>query len=289
MSRRLPRALLPWLAASSLAGCDLGASAGKAAPLRINGSTTVNPIAAEAAEILRAERGLEILVDTQGGSSGGIALLGEGRVEIGMSSRPIEPSDRARFPGAEFVAHRVGVDAVALVVSADVWEAGVRSLSRDQMRAIYERRVTSWREVGGPDLPIAFFVKEPGRGTWEVFAAWLYGSARDAPAARFPEVGGNEETRSKVASTRGALSQLSVSWADGATVFALAIEQQGSAVAPTPAAIASGAYPMSRALLLVTNGSPAGDARAFLDLVLSSRGQALVRKHGFLALADLER
>ena len=44
-------------------------------PLRINGSTTVNPVVTEAAEALRAERGMTIHVDTQGGSSGGIFTL----------------------------------------------------------------------------------------------------------------------------------------------------------------------------------------------------------------------
>ena len=42
--------------------------------LKINGSTTVNLPVAEAAEILRAEQKMEIQVDTQGGSAGGISM-----------------------------------------------------------------------------------------------------------------------------------------------------------------------------------------------------------------------
>ena len=56
--------------------------------LKINGSTTVNLPAAEASEVLR-EKGLNIQIDTQGGSSGGISMLGEERVDIGMSSKKI--------------------------------------------------------------------------------------------------------------------------------------------------------------------------------------------------------
>ena len=51
-----------------------------AATLKINGSTTVNLPVAEAAEILRAEKKMDIQVDTQGGSSGGISALGDGLV-----------------------------------------------------------------------------------------------------------------------------------------------------------------------------------------------------------------
>lgn len=261
----------------------------RADTLKINGSTTVNPPAAEAAEILRAEKGMQIQVDTQGGSSGGISMLGDGLVQIGMASKPLSDELRGRYPDVHFKQIHVGEDAVALVVSKDVWDAGVRSISKEEMQAVYERRITNWKDLGGPDRRIAFFNKEPGRGTWEVFAKWLYGSSKKAPRANFLEVGGNEEARNKVSSTRGALSQLSSSWADGKRVFALAIKQSdGSMVLPTNKNIASHLYPMSRPLYLLTNGEPQAEVKVFVDFVLSERGQALVRKHGYLSLDQLK-
>ena len=258
-----------------------------AEPLKINGSTTVNPPVAEAAEILRAERGMEIRVDTQGGSSGGISMLGDGLVQIGMASKPLGAEDRAKYPSVPFHPTRIGEDAVALIVSKDVWEGGIRSLSRQEMRDIYEGRITDWKALGGKPQRIAFFNKEPGRGTWEVFAQWLYGSAKAAPQASFPEVGGNEEARNKVASTRGALSQLSASWADGRRVFALGLKlEDGTVVGPTPPNLASGKYPLSRPLLLLTRGEPEGNAKVFTDFLLGERGQDLVRKHGYLGVRD---
>lgn len=257
--------------------------------LKINGSTTVNLPVAEAAEIIRAERGLSIQVDTQGGSSGGISMLGDGLVHIGMSSKPLSPEDRAKYPKVAFVETHIGEDAVAMIVSRDVWESGVRALSKEQLRGIYEGRITNWKQVGGADHRLVFFNKEPGRGTWEVFAHWLYDSAKKAPQASFPEVGGNEETRNKVASTRGAISQLSSSWADGKNVFALGIKDgDGKILEPTPANIATRKYPMSRPLFLLTNGSPRGDVKVFVDFMLGKQGQELVRKHGYLSLDQLK-
>lgn len=270
---------LPWLAFTSFAG-----------PLKINGSTTVNLAAAEAAEVLRAERGLSIQVDTQGGSSGGISMLGDGLVQIGMSSKPLSDDDRKKYPKVKFHPIHVGEDAVAMVVSKDVWAGGVKALTRQQIRDIYEGRIKNWKQVGGPDRRIAFFNKEPGRGTWEVFAHWLYGDSKKAPLASFPEVGGNEETRNKVASTRGAVSQLSSSWADNDKVYALALKlEDGTVIAPEPRNIANHRYPMSRPLFLLTNGEPTGDAKTFVDFMLSERGQALVHKHGYLTLAELKK
>ena len=276
---------LPLLVATLLAPLWTGA-----ATLKINGSTTVNLPVAEAAEVLRAEQKLDIQVDTQGGSSGGISALGDGLVQIGMASKHLTDGDRAKYPKVNFKEIHIGEDAVALVVSRDVWESGLRALTKEQVRDIYEGRVKNWKQVGGPDRRIAFFNKEPGRGTWEVFAHWLYGDPKKAPQVSLPEVGGNEETRNKVASTKGAVSQLSSSWADGKTVFALALKSEaGEAIEPTTENIATHKYPLSRPLFLLTNGEARDEAKVFVDFVLSERGQALVKKHGYLALAQLKK
>jgi phosphate transport system substrate-binding protein len=256
------------------------------AALRVNGSTTVNPVVVEAAEILRRERGLAIQVDTQGGSSGGMAALGEGRAEVAMVSRPLIDEDRAHFPKARFQAARIGLDGVALVVSRDVWQGGVRTLTKVQISGLYEGRIKNWKEIGGPNRRVVFFNKEAGRGTWEVFARWLYGDPKAAPLVNLPEVGSNEEGRSKVTATPGSISQLSAAWADGQHVFAVGIRDDGGKViSPTPAAILDGGYPLSRPLILVTNGPPQGAAKALIDLLLSPRGQALMRKNGYEPMA----
>ena len=260
-----------------------------AAPLKINGSTTVNLPVAEAAEILRAEQKIEIQVDTQGGSAGGISMLGDGLVQMGMSSKPVSEDDRSKYPKCDFRPIHIGEDAVALIVSKDVWENGVHTLNKTQLKDIYEGRVKNWKDVGGERAQrIAFFNKEPGRGTWEVFVHWLYGSPKAAPQVNFPEVGGNEETRSKVASTPGALSQLSASWADGKSVFALAlVGEDGVPVPPESLNIATHKYPLSRPLFVLTNGEPSGGAKTMVDFLLGERGQALVQKHGYLPLKAL--
>jgi phosphate transport system substrate-binding protein len=277
---KFPLAIALSLAATSFAFADT---------LRINGSTTVNLPVAEAAEILRAEKKLTIQVDTQGGSSGGISMLAEGLVEVGMSSRHITEADRAKFPKCDFREIQIGEDAVALVVSKSVWDNGVRALSKAQARAIYEGKITNWKDVGAAKAQrIAFFNKEPGRGTWEVFVHWAYGSAKNAPRVSFPEVGGNEETRNKVASTRGAISQLSSSWVDNKTIHALALfDDAGVPVKATDENIANGRYPMSRPLFVLTNGEPKGAAKLLVDFLLAERGQALVKKHGYLPLSAL--
>jgi len=299
MGRRLvlvgvmePQSRLPLLPARWLAAVlfSLAAAVSSAETLRVQGSTTVNPVVTEALEILAREQGRRYRIDTLGGSSGGSSAVGQGLAEVGMSSKAVSGEDRERFAGAELRETRIGIDAVALVVSPDLWSGGLRALSKVQVREIYERRARNWKALGGPDQRVVFFNKEPGRGTWTVFADWLYGSANEAPPVSHLEVGANSEARTKVARTPGALSQLSFAWADQETVFALSIRgEDGRLHHPTVEAIAAGDYPLSRPLILVTRGEPSGTAKELIDFLLGEAGQELVRKHGYLALEDARK
>src|SRR6186713_810968 len=119
-----------------LALLALSVATSLAETLKVNGSTTVNLPVAEAAEILRAEQKMDIQVDTQGGSAGGISMLGDGLVQVGMLSKHVSDDDRAKYPGVKFQETHIGEDAVAFIVSKDVWEGGVKSLTKQQIQGI---------------------------------------------------------------------------------------------------------------------------------------------------------
>jgi phosphate transport system substrate-binding protein len=270
------------------AGCA-GDAGGTGSTLQVSGSTTVNPVAADAASILRGQ-GMKITVDTQGGSAGGIAQLGNDQIDIAMSSKPIGDADKKRFPKANFVATEIGQDAVGIVIRREVYDGGVTSLSRQETQRLFEGKVANWRELGGPNVPVYVYDKEPGRGTREVLDKFLYGDKASPPPAptskRYSIVGGNEETRAKAASTPGAITPLSVAFAEGHPALAVAAVDD---IKPTPENVRTGKYPLSRPLFLITNGPPQGEARRFVDFVLSAQGQQLVTKHGYLNLERLGR
>ena len=172
-----------------------------------------------------------------------------------------------------------------MIVSRPVYESGVKALSKEQLKAIYESKVKNWKEVGGFDRPIVFFNKEPGRGTWEVFAEFLYGRASLAPKVFHPEVGANQEARSKVGAHVSAISQLSAAWAEGRLeVRPLAILNDGKAIEPTLGNIKTGTYPLRRPLVLLTNGEPKGAIGKFIDYLRSPPGQQIVKKYGYVPL-----
>ncbi len=280
-------ALMVVAATSLLAGCGGSTHGAGGGVLRVSGSTTVNPVAADAAEVLR-NRGMNITIDDQGGSAGGLAQLGQGQVEIAMSSKAVGDGDRAAAPTVTFTPTQIGADGVGIVVQKQIVDAGVRSVTRTQLAALFEGRVRNWKELGGPDVEVFVYDKEPGRGTREVLDKYLYAGGKAPPAPqsdRFAVVGGNEEGRTKVLSTAGAVTPLSTAFIIGQPKLA-ALSVDG--VAPTNDHIRDGTYALARPLFLVTNGPPAGMAKTFVDYVVSADGQDLVRKHGYLTLADLK-
>jgi len=276
------------LALMAVLGLSRGGSANAGNRVRIQGSTTVNPVVVDAVEVLKASRGLDFSTDTLGGSSGGINAVAQGLVEIGMASREISERDLRKHPDVDFRVTPIAIDAVALVVSAPVWDGGVHALTRDQIRAIFEGKITNWNEVGGADLSIFVYDKEPGRGTREVFEKFAYGS--DEPPipdfAHYAQVGGNEETRSKVQDHDSAISQLSFAWTEGTDkIHALGIRlESGEIVRPDRKAILSNQYPIVRRLNLITDGPPCTNCSVLIDFMKSSEGQDIVKKHGYLPL-----
>jgi len=255
--------------------------------LSVSGSTTVSPVAADAATVLR-KRGLTITVDDSGGSGGGIAQLGAGQVDIAMSSKPITDDDKRQFPDLRFTSTAIGEDAVGIVVRREVVRGGLKSITKEQLQQLFEGKVTNWKELGGPDLKVFVYDKEPGRGTREVLDKYLYGPGVKAPPPPdvdfYAVVGGNVEGRTKVESTPGAVTPLSVALVKGHKKLAV-LSVDG--VQPTAENVKNATYPLSRPLFLITNGKPKGSAKKFIDFVVSSKGQALVQKHGYLTLAEL--
>ncbi|KEG37913.1 phosphate ABC transporter substrate-binding protein [Streptomyces althioticus] len=273
------------LAAMSLAGCADGGT-GKDGALRVSGSTTVAPVAADAAEALKAD-GLDITVATQGGSAGGISQLAAGQINIALSSKPLAEEDKAANPGTDFVTTQIGADAVGVIVTKEVSDAGVKNLTADQVRDLFEGKINNWSEVGGPDLEVFVYDKEPGRGTREVLDKYIYGDEKAPPppeSGNYAIVGGNLETRNKLESTPGAVAPLSTSFIEGRKGLA-AVTLDG--IEPSPENIASGKYPMARPLYLITDGEPEGSAKKFIDYILSPKGQKLMTKHGYLTLKQI--
>jgi phosphate transport system substrate-binding protein len=225
---------------------------------------------------------------TEGGSGSAISSVGDGSADIAVSGRPITGPERAAFPEKRFYEMIFGIQALTFIVPKDVWESGVHALNRDQIRRIYEREITNWKDVGGEDRPIKFYNPEQGHGVWEFFVTWLYGEQRKAPLGEnFETVGESEETRNTVEFNAGSISVAPAGVADNKEVFALSIrDDKGEAIEPTPRNIREKRYPVQRPLFLVTGERPTGRIKDIVEFMLGKEALPLIIRSELTPIAE---
>ena len=268
------------LLASALLASPVFAGEGHSV-VKIAGSTTVLPIASRAAESLNARQGHTRYTVNAGGSGVGVHGVGRGLAHIGLVSRDITDAEKKRYASADLKTHLVGRDAIACVVSAEIYHGGVTDLTPLQIKAIYLGEIANWKDVGGPDRRIVVVDKERHRGTRHVFMEYIFGdkNAR-APGARLV-TGSNNEGQSKIAQSDAAIGMLSFAWTNS-DVVAVGIRAGSEIIKPSRENIQDETYPIMRNLYLVTAGKPAGAVKDFVDYVLSAAGRKIVREAGYV-------
>ncbi|MGB9985954.1 substrate-binding domain-containing protein [Salarchaeum japonicum] len=218
-------------------------------------------------------------------SGTGCKSVWDGLVDIGNSSGPITAelgwSESQR--DQRVVDHVVGRDGQPVVVSSDVYDAGVTELTGEEVRKIYQNEITNWSEVGGHDQEIYVIGRAEGSGTDTSFRLNMLGSA-DAPMpgvnTRF---GQNQQVAQAVQQNEGAIAYMALAFT-GPQVQPVAINFEGTVYKPDKDAehtIFDSDYPLNRDLhqyTKITDDTPNGtDMReaAFINMFLTTFGQTV--------------
>jgi phosphate transport system substrate-binding protein len=254
----------------------VGAGAALAENIVIKGSTTVLPIAQAALEAyIKANPGANISL-SGGGSGEGIKALIDQSTDIATSSREIKGSeiDLAKSKGINPTATVVAIDAIVPIVHP---KNRVKDLTIDQLSQIYQGKITNWKEVGGDDLEIVVISRDSSSGTFEAWAELVLNKAKVTPRAQMQA--SNGAIVQAVSKNKYALGYIGLGYLDK-TVKGLTV----NGVKASEKTALSKEYPISRFLYMYTNGEPKGETAKFIKFVLSSAGQALVKKEGFVPL-----
>lgn len=269
----------------------LGLQAGAHYPaeLKLEGSTTVLPIAGRAAELFQALYP-EISVTVKGGgSSVGIAALINGTTDIANASREMKPAERAKLPTA--VEHTIAKDGIAIVVHPS---NTIEQLTLEQIADIYtDSSIRNWRQLGGPDLPIVVVSRDTTSGTYGSFIELVIEHVKGKGAQLRPDiiyVGSNAEAVATVEGAEGAIGYIGLGYIRESVKVLPVSKDGGPFVLPTAQAILSGSYPISRDLYMYTDGVP--DQREprglWLDFIYSRTGQCVVLEQGFVAFYPID-
>ena len=260
------------------------ATMARAAPIVMDGSTTVLPFGQAAVEqFMKENAGVKFSVSGTG-TGNGFKSLADGSAQIANASRFIKDSeikscmDKNVYP----VPFAVALDCIVPIVHKD---NPVKGLSHAQLKDIYSGKVTNWKEVGGADAPIVVVGRDTSSGTYGTWQEMIMDKGektRVTPKAQVASSSG--AMLSSVSKNKNAIGYEGMGYVNK-TVKGLQVD----GVSATAATARSGKYPLSRYLYMFTNGWPKGEVLDFIMYMQSDAGQKIVNGTGFVSLRELKK
>ena len=259
---------------------------GDANSLQIKGSDTmVNLGQAWAEEYMKQNPGTSIAV-TGGGSGTGITALINGTCDIAEVSREMKQSEIDLIASKGTAPRKiiVALDGLAVVVNP---ANKISELTLDQLADIFTGKIKNWKDVGGRDAKIVLLSREVNSGTHVYFKEHVlrHGQAdgKQEFAAEALLLSSSQAIADEVSQNQDAIGYYGMGYITAKEkALKVAKDKNSPFEAPTMENVISGAYPISRPLLMYTKGEPQGLAKSVIDFVLSSAGQQVVQKLDFV-------
>jgi phosphate transport system substrate-binding protein len=232
----------------------------------------------------------EVSVQVAGGGSGvGIAALTEGVVDIAAAGREMTADEMNRAQahnGTRPQEFTVALDALAVYVYKD---NPLDSISIEELAEIYGDggRIQKWSQLGITNTAcksdaIIRVSRQNSSGTYAYFREVVLGNTREYKLGSIDQ-SGSKDVVALVSRTPCAIGYSGMAFAVvGVKALEVSKSRGGPANPPTAQAAIDGSYPIARRLYLYTRREPTGQTEAFLDWVLGTYGQEIVRKIGFV-------
>jgi phosphate transport system substrate-binding protein len=236
------------------------------AGITVAGSTSVEPFAELLAEEYMYHHPQSHIYVQGGGSTAGIEAVMTRAANIGMSSRNLTEGEKTLY------AVTIAKDAIAIIVHP---QNPIQDLTLEQIRQVFSGKMKDWKELGGSSHSIVLVTREEGSGTRESFQKFVMGKEDISLGALVQD--SNGAVRQVVASNHHAIGYISLGLVNE-QVKALKI----SGVEPNLTNIENGTYTLVRPFLFIFNEEPVGEAKSFLEFVLSPLAQKLLFKEGLV-------
>lgn len=221
----------------------------------------------------------QIVMVTGGGSGTGIAALINGTTDICQSSRPMKQDeklklrDRFQTMGVEIP---VAKDGLAVYVHPS---NPIQELTIDQLKLVYEGKVTNWKQLGGKEATIILYGRENSSGTYSFFKDHVLGGRDFSP--RVQTLPGTAAVVNAVAKDPNGIGYGGAAYAKGVRDVAMKADVKSPAYLPTAEHVNSNKYPLARDLYFYLRKTPTGDTKRFIDWILSPDGQKLAVAVGY--------
>lgn len=204
-------------------------------------------------------------------AKGGIMGAYEGKIDIGMSARRLNPDE------VTLGLVPIEIARVAAVIAVNAETVKVPGLKSDQVCAVFSGQVKNWKEVGGPDAPLKVFTRPEADSTKLAVRRGIrcFATLPEPPSAI---------VMPKAQDMYNAL--MNNPYSAGMTDAAALVDYKGKirgltldGLDATEENVRSGKWPVLKHYVLVTKGEPKGLVKRFLDFVRGPEGARVIMKH----------
>ncbi|MDR3102086.1 MAG: phosphate ABC transporter substrate-binding protein [Methanocalculaceae archaeon] len=203
------------------------------------------------------------------GSGAVVTAVSFGISDIGMISRDLAPSEKEGHIFKESVICHDGIAIIAHPSNT------VDALTLADLKDTYQGKITNWEKLGGADEQIVLVGFNSASGTRTTFNKMVLHN-EDASETML-EYNANGAVQRIVANTPGAIGYVSLGYATDSKVKSFTVE----GIAPSVTTVTDRTYPISRPIIMITNGEPTGLAKDFVEFILSVDGKKTLANHGF--------
>lgn len=264
----------------------------------IDGSSTVFPISAAAAEDFRLIHPRVRVSVGISGTGGGFKKFCAGETDISDASRPITPSELevCAESGIEFIEIPVAYDGLAVTVNPqNDW---ITCITVEELNTIWgpeaEGTITSWSQVraGFPDEQMLLFGPGTDSGTFDYFTDAISG----APGASRGDFQASEDDNilvQGIAGNKAAIGYFGLAYYSENTdkLKLLEVDDGTGCVAPSIATVRNGSYhPLARPIYIYVEAEAARrpELAAFIEFYLSAEFRPVIesREVGYVELAE---
>jgi phosphate transport system substrate-binding protein len=233
----------------------------------------------------------EVRISVTGGGSGtGISSLINKTVDLANASRGIKAEEisNANENGVEPVEFVVARDAIAVIVHPD---NPINKLTLQQISDIYTGKLENWRELGGDDRPIVRLSRETNSGTHVYFLEEVIRLGNSEDKAIFSAntllLPSSEGIIAEVRENPNAIGYDGLGYiTEEVKVVSISKGEGLDYIYPTLETVNDNSYAISRNLYIYSDGKPNEYVKAYLDWILSSEGQEIVKELGFIPVQN---
>jgi len=228
------------------------------------------PLFAQLTELYRARRSYIAIETSQRNAAAALQAVAAGAADLAFIERPLDPSEGLdpETTRPRLRAWPVGTGALAIIVHPS---NPVSSLTLGQVRRTFVGVESNWARLGGEDRALRLVSREAGAPLREAMERQaLQGAAVAGTAIVMPD---DRAVAEYVATHPEAIGYVASTWVSD-EVKALTVDG-----APCePAAVASGAYPLTYPLIVVAPTAISGKAKDLIDFVYSPEGRAVLAR-----------